>query len=167
MRHHYGRTGSSVVIVMGQAPMMEAADVPKGPIVISDVIGIERSINIFSGLTRDVSPVAERLEDQCQRTTVLAPGNSVLTGLGHRPWEDAADYSSLGAQAYEGSRGQDRAHDNLRRFVERHLVADAPWVEGRHVTTVAGSTLWWEKTKDGTMMVTCSPCIFRMTLTLT
>ena len=148
---------SPVVIVMSQAQTMEAVEVPKGPVVISDVIGIERSINIFSGLTREISAVAERLEDHRQRTTVLAPGNPILIGLGHRPWEDAADYSSLGAQAYEGSRGQDRAHDNLRRFVERHLVTDAPWTEGRHVTTMAGCTLWWEKTKDGTMMVMCFP----------
>lgn len=121
-------------------------------IIISDVIGKAQNIAIFSSLTRDVDAVSGRLEDSAQNATVLAPDNTVMKNLKKKPWEDPKDYNKLGAQAYEGSSGTDRAHSNLERFVKRHIVAESPWEEGKKVKTLAGNEVWWES-KDGQKMV--------------
>jgi hypothetical protein len=130
-------------------PFAESAP-PAGPVVISDVIGIERSINIFAGLTREVQSAAERLEDRERNSTVLAPSNSAMAGMGRKPWEDAGDYNALGERAYNGPDGEDRAKTNLRRFVERHIVPAAPWREGEELQPVSGDmALRWETESDG------------------
>ena len=121
-------------------------------IIISDVIGRAQNIAIFSGLTRDVDTVSGRLEDSAQNATVLAPDNTVMKNLKRKPWEDPEDYNKLGAQAYQGSSGTDRAHSNLERFVKRHIVAESPWEEGKKVKTLAGNEVWWES-KNGQKMV--------------
>lgn len=115
-----------------------------GPVTVSDVIGIDGSINIFAGFTRDIDAIADRLQNPSLNTTVLAPLNSAITSLPRKPWEDQRDYSSIGAAAYEGEEGEDRAHINLRRFVEAHVVPTSPWKEGEKVHTAAGSLIWWE-----------------------
>ena len=142
-----------------QAPMMSIPDIvaavagkPAGHTVISDVIGLERSLNIFAGLTRDVAGVAERLQDRSRKSTVLAPLNSAVAHTGRKPWEDQDDYDTLGAQAYEGSDGQDRAQVNLRRYVEAHVVPTSPWPEGEEAETMSGQKLKWES-KDGKKVV--------------
>ncbi|KAJ4287930.1 hypothetical protein N0V90_011945 [Kalmusia sp. IMI 367209] len=117
-------------------------------VIISDVIGKTQAIAIFSGLTRDIDPVSGRLDDASQNATVLAPDNSVMRGLKRKPWEDPEDYEAFGAEAYKGQDGEDRAHKNLRRFVERHVVPVSPWEEGKKVKTLDGNEVWWE-TKDG------------------
>ncbi|KAF1944055.1 hypothetical protein EJ02DRAFT_452674 [Clathrospora elynae] len=117
-------------------------------VIISDVIGKTQNIAIFSGLTRDIDAVSERLHDAAQNATVLAPDNSVMRSLKRKPWEDAEDYNTLGASAYEGSSGEDRARGNLERFVQRHIVPESPWEEGKKVKTLSGNEIWWE-TKDG------------------
>ncbi|KAF2636594.1 hypothetical protein P280DRAFT_408739 [Massarina eburnea CBS 473.64] len=117
-------------------------------VIISDVIGKTQSIAIFSALTRDIDPVSGRLDDASQNATVLAPDNSVMRDLKRKPWEDAEDYSTFGAEAYKGQDGEDRAHKNLRRFVERHIVPESPWEEGKKVQTLAGNEVWWEM-RDG------------------
>lgn len=117
-------------------------------VIISDVIGKTQDIAIFSGLTRDVDAVAGRLDNAGQNTTVLAPDNSIMRTLKRKPWEDPEDYNSFGANAYAGSSGEDRARQNLERFVQRHIVTESPWEEGKKVTTLAGNEIWWE-TKDG------------------
>ncbi|KAK1916976.1 hypothetical protein P3342_001558 [Pyrenophora teres f. teres] len=115
---------------------------------ISDVIGKTQDIAIFSGLTRDIETISGRLEDAAQNATVLAPDNSVMRSLKRKPWEDPEDYDNFGANAYEGSSGQDRARGNLARFVQRHIIPESPWEEGRKIKTLAGNEIWWE-TKDG------------------
>lgn len=84
-----------------------------GDITLSDVLGTQPQIQIFSGFVRDVSSVSKRLEDAAQNTTVLAPLNSAITSLDRKPWEDPKDYAALGANAYTGKDGEDRAHENL------------------------------------------------------
>ena len=121
---------------------------------ISDVIGKERVINIFASFTRDIDNISNRLSDNNHNTTVLAPLNSELQKLPRKPWEDPEDYNELGAKAYEGQSGEDRAHRNLRRFVEAHVVPVSPWKEGEKVNSIGGGKLWWEE-KDGKKMV-CS-----------
>ncbi|KAF2096676.1 FAS1 domain-containing protein precursor [Rhizodiscina lignyota] len=115
---------------------------------ISDVIASERRINIFSGFTRDIGTVSKRLEDGGQNSTIVAPDNSHIMKLPRKPWEDPRDYQELGADAYSGNDGEDRAHRNLRRFVEAHIIPESPWAEGKKVQTLVGSTVWWEQ-KDG------------------
>jgi hypothetical protein len=127
--------------------MPSAGEVSAG-VIISDVIGKTQSIAIFSGLTRDIDGVAGRLDNAGQNATVLAPDNSVMRGLERKPWEDPKDYDTFGTSAYEGSSGEDRARKNLERFVQRHVVPESPWAEGKKVKTMAGNEIWWE-TKDG------------------
>ncbi|CAN9442705.1 unnamed protein product [Alternaria alternata] len=76
--------------------------------------------------------------------TVLAPNNSVIRDLKRKPWEDPEDYSTFGADAYEGTGGQDRARGNLERFVQRRIVPESPWEEGEKVETLSGNEIWWE-----------------------
>ena len=121
---------------------------PSGALTISDVIGKERGINIFAGFTRDIDTISKRLDDPNCNTTVLAPLNSELQKLPRKPWEDPKDYGAIGPQAYKGADGEDRAHKNLRRFVEAHVVPASPWKEGDKVNVIAGRQIWWEG-KDG------------------
>ncbi|KAL8842558.1 MAG: hypothetical protein Q9170_000512 [Blastenia crenularia] len=123
-----------------------------GDVIISDVIGKDRAINIFAGFTRDIDTISKRLDDNAQNTTVLAPLNSEIQKLPRKPWEDPKDYGTLGESAYEGSTGEDRAHRNLKRFVEAHVLPSSPWKEGEKVKSIGGTELWWED-KDGTRMV--------------
>ena len=117
-------------------------------IIISDVIGTDRGIKIFAGLTRDIDNIAQRLDDNSKNTTVLAPLDSEMTKLPRKPWEDPEDYNAFGANAYAGSEGEDRAHRNLRRFVEAHVVPVSPWKEGEKVNSAGGGQIWWES-KEG------------------
>lgn len=123
-----------------------------GDVILSDVIGNQRSINIFAGFTRDIAAVSQRLDTSSQNTTVLAPLNSAISSLPRKPWEDPKDYAELGASAYEGTAGSDRAQTNLRRFAEAHIVPESPWEEGKKVTSMGGGEVWWEK-KDGKAVV--------------
>ncbi len=113
-------------------------------VMISDVIGKERVINIFAGFTRDIGTISKRLDDNTQNTTVLAPLNSGIQKLPRKPWEDPKDYKALGENAYEGKDGEDRAHRNLRRFVEAHIIPVSPWNEGDRVESLGGGKVWWE-----------------------
>ncbi|THV54427.1 hypothetical protein BGAL_0027g00390 [Botrytis galanthina] len=132
-------------------PKSEPSSDPIGggdTIILSDVLGRDRSINIFAGFTRDIAPISERFADGGQNTTILAPVNSAIMALPRKPWEDPEDYDKLGANAYEGEDGEERAHKNLRRFVEAHIVPVSPWKEGEKVKTLVGDEVWWEN-KDG------------------
>jgi hypothetical protein len=61
--------------------------------------------------------------------------------------EDPRDYDTLGENAYDGAEGENRAHRNLRRFVEAHCSGQS--VERRREgATVGGTKVWWES-KDG------------------
>lgn len=121
-------------------------------VVLSDVIGNEGKINIFAGFTRDIESVSKRLDTTNLNTTVLAPVNSAISDLPRKPWEDPKDYDALGAKAYDGQAGEDRAHRNLRRFTESHIVPASPWKEGEKLESMGGGSVWWEK-KDGKAIV--------------
>ncbi|TAQ90094.1 hypothetical protein B7494_g1534 [Chlorociboria aeruginascens] len=121
-------------------------------IILSDVLGRDRSINIFAGFTRDIATMSQRFEDSTSNTTILAPVNSVIMALPRKPWEDPNDYNKLGANAYEGGDGQERAHANLRRFVEAHIIPASPWKEGEKIESLVGDEVWWEM-KDGAKVI--------------
>jgi hypothetical protein len=138
-------------ILSEQSPlkiMSPAEDTVSTGVIISDVIGKTQNIAIFSGLTRDIDSVSDRLDNASQNATVLAPDNGAMRNLKRKPWEDPQDYSTFGSDAYEGDDGEDRAHKNLRRFVEAHIVPQSPWEEGKKIKTLAGNEIWYE-TKDG------------------
>lgn len=63
---------------------------------------------------------------------------------------------SLPRKPWENKEGQgedeERAKENLRRFVEAHVVPVSPWKEGVKVETLAGGEIWWEE-KDGKRVV--------------
>jgi hypothetical protein len=117
---------------------------PRGPLMISDVMGIERRINIFAGFTRDVESISQRLDDAKRNTTVLAPDNSAMVALPRKPWEDPREYAAMGEAAYDGAAGADRAQRNMRRFVEAHVVPSSPWKEGETLETIGGRKIWFE-----------------------
>jgi hypothetical protein len=148
----------SFELLSAQTPLRDYIMPPAGEVssgvIISDVIGKAQNIAIFSGLTRDIDDVAGRLNNAAQNATVLAPDNSVMRGLKRKPWEDPEEYNTFGANAYEGGAGEDRARKNLERFVQRHIVPESPWEEGKKVKTLAGNEVWWE-TKDGQKKVSC------------
>ena len=121
-------------------------------VILSDVLGNDRIINIFAGFTRDFATISQRFEDSSLNTTILAPINSAIMGLPRKPWEDPEDYEKLGADAYEGEPGEERAQKNLRRFVVAHVVPVSPWKQGEKVKTLAGGEVWWES-KDGARIV--------------
>ncbi|KAI5799001.1 hypothetical protein EDC01DRAFT_650026 [Geopyxis carbonaria] len=127
-------------------------DKPSGSPLLADVIGIDRSLSIFSGFTRSLSSITERLSDRSENTTVLAPSNSAISKLPRKPWEDPNDGGAGGnvfSEIYKGLAGEDRATRNLRRFVEAHCVGTSPWGEGEKVKTLEGVELWWEADADG------------------
>ncbi|KAL9101496.1 MAG: hypothetical protein Q9163_003244 [Psora crenata] len=119
---------------------------------LSDVIGKDRVINIFAGFTRDVDSISKRLDDPDNKTTVLAPLNSELQKLPRKPWEAPEDYDAMGAEAYKGKSGEERAARNLKRFVEAHAIPVSPWKEGEKVRSLGKDELWWEE-KDGKKVV--------------
>jgi len=123
-----------------------------GDLTISDVLPKERRINIFASLTRDVASVTARLElaGGDANTTLLAPLNSAMQALPRKPWEDPPDDTS----GISAARNEDKAAENLRRFVEAHVVAVSPWREGRKgkTRTMGGGEVWWE-TRDGKRVV--------------
>jgi len=125
---------------------------PSGNTIISDVLGRAKSINIFAGFTRDVDTVSDRLGNRSQNTTVLAPLNAEISKLPRKPWEDPEDYATFGSNAYDGTAGETRAHKNLRRFVESHVVPQSPWQEGSKATAMGGNEVWFES-KDGKKFV--------------
>lgn len=104
-------------------------------------------INIFSGFCRDIGAVANRLSSSSTSTILLAPVNSAIEGLPRKPWEDPND-----AVVYEGDDGKDKAQENLKKFVESHIVPKAPWPEGEKVKTLAGDEVWWVKDGDKKMV---------------
>jgi hypothetical protein len=124
-------------------------------VILSDVLGNDRSINIFAGFTRDFVTISQRFEDSSLNTTIMAPINSAIMSLPRKPWENPEDYDRLGADVYEGEPGEERAQKNLRRFVEAHVVPVSPWKEGKKVETLAGGEVWWES-KDGVKKVSNS-----------
>ncbi|PVH76388.1 hypothetical protein DL98DRAFT_425704 [Cadophora sp. DSE1049] len=122
---------------------------PSDSVILSDVLGNDRSINIFAGFTRDFATISQRFEDSNTNTTILAPINSAIMALPRKPWEDPKDYDTLGTEAYEGEQGEERAHRNMRRFVEAHVVPVSPWKEGVRVKTLEGGEVWWESGEGG------------------
>ncbi|KAK6065915.1 bap31 domain-containing protein [Seiridium cupressi] len=124
-----------------------------GGVMLSDVMGKDRSINLFAGFTRDILSISQRLDDSSLNSTILAPLNSAVDNLPRKPWEDARDYETLGTNAYEGGDGQERAQRNLRRFAEAHIVPASPWQEKEKVKTLLGDRdVWWE-IKDGKKVI--------------
>ncbi|KAI1127108.1 hypothetical protein F5Y10DRAFT_243434 [Nemania abortiva] len=123
-------------------------------VLISDVMGRDRSVNAFASFARDVAEVARRLDNAGVNSTVLAPLNSAIDKLPGKPWEDPRDYGALGANAYDGDDGQERARRNIRRFVEAHVVPLSPWREGEKITSLLDGDreIWWEM-KDGKMLL--------------
>ncbi|TID07212.1 Paired amphipathic helix protein pst1 [Colletotrichum higginsianum] len=120
---------------------------------LSDVMGRDRSINIFAGFTREIESASRRLDDQARNTTVLAPLNSAVENLPRKPWEDPKDYQRLGENVYEGDDGRERAQNNIQRFVEAHMVAMSPWPENEKVKTLGDDRdIWWEN-RNGTKFI--------------
>ena len=138
-------------------PSMMQPQMQQESVMLSDVMGRDRSMNAFAEFARQSEAVTRRLEDAARNSTVLAPLNSAIDKLERKPWEDPRDYAAFGEEdAYKGGDGQDRAQRNLRRFVEAHVVPASPWAEGeRRCTLLDGDReVWWEtRAEDGVRVV--------------
>ncbi|KAL7926300.1 hypothetical protein ACQKWADRAFT_282356 [Trichoderma austrokoningii] len=139
-------------VMMGSPSSSKASQVQPA-VLLYDILGTQRSLTTFFSLLRMHESTSEPLSDANANTTVLAPGNVVIDDLPRKPWENPSDYAALGEQAYDGSGGKDRADDNLRRFVEAHLVvgtsgSSSPWEAGVKAKTAAGTEVWWEVKTD-------------------
>jgi len=143
-----GLPGSQSPIMAESGPKVSMTQ----QVTLADLLGRNSQIQIFSGLARDVDSASRRFEDAGENSTVLAPENAVVTKLPRKPWEDTDDYQAFGADAYAGDEGKNRAQQNLKRFVEAHVVPQSPWAEGDKVETLAGSQIWYEK-KDGALVI--------------
>ncbi|KAF9763972.1 hypothetical protein IL306_002929 [Fusarium sp. DS 682] len=113
-------------------------------VALADILGSNRGLTSFSSFARMQPSTDTRLSDLSTNTTVLAPLNSAVDALPRKPWEQPADYNNFGADVYEGDGGQDRARENMRRFVEAHLVPVSPWEKGEKRKTLGGKEVWWE-----------------------
>ncbi|KAF1812403.1 hypothetical protein P152DRAFT_397808 [Eremomyces bilateralis CBS 781.70] len=122
-------------------------------VILSDVLGKSQAIHIFSGFTRDIDQVSKRLDDAAQNATILAPANDAIMKLPSKPWEDPKDYAEFGESAYNGDSGADKAQENLKRFVEAHIVVGSPWNEREKRETLTGKTIWFEKVDGKTIIL--------------
>lgn len=112
---------------------------------LADILGTHRSLTTFSSLTRLHASTSNLLSNLSVNTTVLAPLNSAIEDLPRKPWEEPG----AGVNAYEGEDGRQKAEDNLKRFVEAHLVQGSPW-DGKLRTVSGGEQgkgreVWWEE----------------------
>lgn len=129
-----------------------------GDLIVSDILNKERDINGFASLARQIKPVFTRLNDGSKNATVLAPSNAALQRLPRKPWESPADYEVFGQEdAYVGQQGRERAAENLKKFVEMHVVPDSPWPENSDTQTLGGGRTQWKKEDDGRVYVSHTP----------
>lgn len=150
-------------VVMGeQAAIPSDSDGSKPPstthesLVVSDILSKVREINIFASLTRDFESLSNRLEDGSQNVTVLAPTNTAIEELPHKPWENPNDYTTYGeSEAYAGEAGRERATDNLKKFVAAHIIVGGSWPEKKEIPNLTGQKIYWEKDENGKINV-CS-----------
>ncbi|KAF5979684.1 FAS1 domain-containing protein [Fusarium coicis] len=137
----------------GHLPLMSPDQPSVQPsVALGDILGSNRGLTSFSSFARMQPSTDTRLSDLSTNTTVLAPLNSAVDALPRKPWEQPADYNTFGADAYEGDGGQDRARENMRRFVEAHLVPVSPWEKGEKSKTLGGKEVWWE-VKEGRRVI--------------
>lgn len=126
--------------------------VPETPLIVSDILDKTREVNVFASLTRGIESVSNRLNDKSKNTTVLAPLNSALQALPRKPWENPKDYEEFGLQeAYAGQSGENRAQENLKRFVEAHVLPASPWEGEQEV--LGGRRLSWTEGEGGKRFV--------------
>ncbi|KAM0270820.1 hypothetical protein ACHAPA_003302 [Fusarium lateritium] len=121
-------------------------------VALGDILGSNRGLTSFSSFARMQPSTDDRLSDLSTNTTVLAPLNSAVDALPRKPWEQPADYDAFGADAYDGDGGQDRARENMRRFVVAHLVPQSPWGKDEKIKTLGGKEVWWVE-KEGRRVV--------------
>lgn len=127
------------------APSSDGSKPDGSDLTISDILPLSRSINIFAQLTRDIASVTARLSTtDSSNTTLLAPLNSAMQDLPRKPWEDRPGNTDR----VRAADNEEKAADNLRRFVEAHVVPVSPWKKGEKVETLGGDEVWWDE-KDG------------------
>lgn len=133
------------------APSSDVSKPEGSDLTISDILPLSRSINIFAQLTRDIASVTARLSTtDSSNTTLLAPLNSAMQDLPRKPWEDRPDDTD----SVRAADNEEKASENLRRFVEMHVVPVSPWKKGESekVKTLGGGEVWWDE-KDGKRFV--------------
>lgn len=140
------------------APASDVTSPDRGSdLTISDILPLSRSINIFAQLTRDIASVTARLSTMdTSNTTLLAPLNSAMQDLPRKPWEDRPGNGGVdgGGDVRRAEDNEEKAAENLRRFVEAHVVPVSPWKRGEaeKVRTLGGDEVWWDE-REGKRVV--------------
>lgn len=125
-----------------------------GDLIVSDILNKERDINAFASLARQIESVSDRIDNGSKNTTILAPSNVAVQQLPRKPWESPIDYEMHGQEdAYAGKQGRERADDNLKKFVEMHVLPESPWAEDVKLETLGGAKISWKKGEDGKIYV--------------
>lgn len=118
----------------------------QGGVTLADVIPIDRSLTIYADLARSLGDVQQNLGDDRKQYVVLAPQNAAIMALGRKPWDQKLDPDGRIdpplAALDEGS-----AEENIRRFVEAHIVQAQGMRQGETYRTLAGMEVSW--TADG------------------
>ncbi|RKF62414.1 FAS1 domain-containing protein [Erysiphe neolycopersici] len=144
-----------IIVSSGQIPLLKidrisptVKAIQSDVVMLSDILGISRVVGGFAGMTRNFPHITNRLEDYRMHKTVLAPTDEAIAAMPRKPWENPDEYSTLGSEAYEGEEGEERADQNLQKFVESHIIPLSPWADKMKVETLAGTEYWWHL-KDG------------------
>ncbi|EFW13785.1 hypothetical protein CPSG_09652 [Coccidioides posadasii str. Silveira] len=125
-------------------------DLAHDSLLISDILSKTREVNIFASLTREFEYLSNQLENKSKNAIVLAPTNIAIENLSHKPWESTRHYVNFGErEAYVGKNGEERAADNLKTFVEAHIIPSKTWSEEKEASTLAGQKLIWRKDETG------------------
>lgn len=129
--------------IEAEMPFQAAAGGPT----IADVIPIDRSLTIYSDLVRTSADIQGAFGDAKKRFVVLAPQNSAIVALGRKPWDDRPDDTD--SRRFQGQGGEDRAQENIMRFVQAHILTAERFDEGDRATNLLGEKLYWKRDADG------------------
>ena len=116
---------------------------PSGEPLISDILGIDKSITILTEYSLGLAEIAERLQDSSKYTIVLAPSNTAIMAMERKPWQDADPASKAPLLTAEDK--DTRASDNIARFIKSHIVAldSASWKADVKKHNLLGQPLWY------------------------
>ncbi|KAK9475930.1 hypothetical protein V1514DRAFT_299581 [Lipomyces japonicus] len=119
-------------------------------LLMTDAMGVDRHISIFSSLARQVEELMYRLQDPNKETFVLAPTNEVMQKLTRKPWEDAIEVEETNQIEEEK-----RAAANIKKFVLSHVVYSAGFAKaGEKKSSASGvNELWYEENTEGNKIV--------------
>jgi len=117
---------------------------------LADVMGIDGGLSIFADLTRKVAEVQQAFASQDSDLVVLAPTNPAIVALPRKPWHDtdqSLDILPIQEDRFrnDGAKSDERASENIRNFVEAHIVSGGAFKQKQSGETLLGNRLTWRE----------------------